>query len=509
MHMPHNHLFAFIIIVLITGLAACLIEPPIEEVSRDPTIDIEATVEARLAQKRIFAATVEAGVMNRISGQSKLPSTKSKAQEPDILPLGTDLPITPTPTICTLSDESIVKSGWSGRGRAANSCNFCSCDNGILGCTKMACANQEDSVLSAPSSTPQLRVTAVLLPTATIQPEPEREQYQKGLQYLDIEEYDQAIKQFTEALNLDPEHKLSYFKRGYAYNESGRYEMALKDYSSVIRLDPNEPNAYQNKGWAYMQLDQYSKAIFAFDKAISLNLTYALAYFNRGKAYDHLGKYEKGDPDFKKACLLLWELCTKRCDAKQRESEHEFSGDAPGKLVTAWVNGEKVGEVKPMGSNRAQPNPYLMRIAICTNQRISLEDSTISFQIDGIQAEQQSVLIGDKRERLELRLPSLVPTPTVEPTIARSYCEYNMVVNVGHKYFRGYTARFKIGSLWADQTIVLRTAGYDILDLTYGRKTSGTNQPLFWTVAMLEQSTSTPSPTSHRHLDLLQLPGRQ
>ena len=146
----HRSLFIIIIAVLMTGSIGCLVNPSEKHVSLAPTVDIEATVEARLAQERTIEATVEARVMDRSSGQSNSPSTNSKSQEPDILPSVTELPITSTPRVCTLSDESIVKSGWSGSGRAANSCNFCSCNDGILGCTEMACAKQEDSVLSDP-----------------------------------------------------------------------------------------------------------------------------------------------------------------------------------------------------------------------------------------------------------------------------------------------------------------------------------------------------------------------
>mmetsp|Transcript_50132 Transcript_50132/g.119331 ORF Transcript_50132/g.119331 Transcript_50132/m.119331 type:complete len:114 (-) Transcript_50132:272-613(-) len=42
------------------------------------------------------------------------------------------------PTRCTLADGSQVESGW--HGLDSDGCNTCGCNNGMLACTLMACA---------------------------------------------------------------------------------------------------------------------------------------------------------------------------------------------------------------------------------------------------------------------------------------------------------------------------------------------------------------------------------
>ena len=48
---------------------------------------------------------------------------------------------------CTLDDGTIVENGWSGSGTGDNWCNSCSCENGSLSCTEMACNQTLDSCL--------------------------------------------------------------------------------------------------------------------------------------------------------------------------------------------------------------------------------------------------------------------------------------------------------------------------------------------------------------------------
>ena len=43
---------------------------------------------------------------------------------------------------CTLSDGTIVPSGWSGSGVGNNWCNSCFCDNGMLSCTEIFCGSE-------------------------------------------------------------------------------------------------------------------------------------------------------------------------------------------------------------------------------------------------------------------------------------------------------------------------------------------------------------------------------
>ena len=46
------------------------------------------------------------------------------------------------PLGCTLADGSTVDHGWQGNDRGSNFCNSCSCTDGGLSCTEMYCGDQ-------------------------------------------------------------------------------------------------------------------------------------------------------------------------------------------------------------------------------------------------------------------------------------------------------------------------------------------------------------------------------
>ena len=76
------------------------------------------------------------------------------------------------------------------------------------------------------------------------------EAYNRGLEYLEYNEPDQAILAFTDALKLNPRHTHAYFARGCAWAERGNFEKAIADYSEAIRLDPKYAAAYSNRAAA-------------------------------------------------------------------------------------------------------------------------------------------------------------------------------------------------------------------------------------------------------------------
>lgn len=63
------------------------------------------------------------------------------------------------------------------------------------------------------------------------------------------------------------------------------YQLAVKDYSEVIRLDPKFAQAYAARGSAFIVLGQFDNAIQDLNKAIQLNPKNYLAYELRGSAY--------------------------------------------------------------------------------------------------------------------------------------------------------------------------------------------------------------------------------
>jgi Tfp pilus assembly protein PilF len=80
------------------------------------------------------------------------------------------------------------------------------------------------------------------------------EAYNRGLEYLDYNEPDQAVAAFTEALHLNPRHVHAWFARGCAWAERRDPERAVADYTEALRLDSGYAAAYLNRATAYEQI---------------------------------------------------------------------------------------------------------------------------------------------------------------------------------------------------------------------------------------------------------------
>ena len=121
----------------------------------------------------------------------------------------------------------------------------------------------------------------------------------KGNSYFDKEKWDEAIAEYSTAIEIDPENAQAYGNRGASYAEKGMYEESISDYSTAIDLDPQNAILYYNRAIAYNYLAEYEKAIADCSTVIDdLELRNNWAYFQRGIAYFALNRYNEALNDF-------------------------------------------------------------------------------------------------------------------------------------------------------------------------------------------------------------------
>jgi tetratricopeptide (TPR) repeat protein len=99
----------------------------------------------------------------------------------------------------------------------------------------------------------------------------------------------------------EPREKLAtaFDNRGVAYRRKGQYDRALQDYEQAIQLNPSNATAYNNRGIIYRINGDYARAIADYDEAIWLkNGDFPAAYYNRALAYADKGEYELSLRDF-------------------------------------------------------------------------------------------------------------------------------------------------------------------------------------------------------------------
>ncbi len=98
-------------------------------------------------------------------------------------------------------------------------------------------------------------------------------------------DYDEAVVNYSRALELDPENEEIYYNRGMAYKKLRQYNEAIDDYSQAILLNPDYSRAYNNRGATYRKLKEFDRASNDYKKAIEKDPKNARAYYNRSKIF--------------------------------------------------------------------------------------------------------------------------------------------------------------------------------------------------------------------------------
>jgi len=131
-----------------------------------------------------------------------------------------------------------------------------------------------------------------------------KELYKQGIKYYEKTEYEQAIKLFSQAININPEYANAYNSRGDAYYRLGKYEKSQQDSSAAIRHNPNDANAYYDRGFSLYSIGEYNGAIIDYNQAIKINPEYANAYYGRGLARFQIKENRKAIADLNQAIAI-------------------------------------------------------------------------------------------------------------------------------------------------------------------------------------------------------------
>ncbi|MEH2402363.1 tetratricopeptide repeat protein [Nostoc sp.] len=117
-------------------------------------------------------------------------------------------------------------------------------------------------------------------------------------------EYQNAIANFNQALELKYSDIDLYYKRGLAHYQIGDYEAAIADYSQAIQMNLHDAKSYNKRGLALSHLGRLEEAINDYTQAIIINPNVAVAYKNRAEARSHLGDNQGAIEDYTQAIKI-------------------------------------------------------------------------------------------------------------------------------------------------------------------------------------------------------------
>jgi tetratricopeptide (TPR) repeat protein len=127
----------------------------------------------------------------------------------------------------------------------------------------------------------------------------------KGNEHYDKKEYEEAIKNYDKAIELDPKYSDPWNNKGISLAILGKDEEAIECFDKALAIDPNYVLAWNNKGNALTNLGKYNEAIECYDKAIQIKPDDAMGWYNKGNVLGKLlGKYNEAIECFDKALAI-------------------------------------------------------------------------------------------------------------------------------------------------------------------------------------------------------------
>ncbi len=94
--------------------------------------------------------------------------------------------------------------------------------------------------------------------------------YNQGNAHFELGQWDQAIADYSKAVELDPKYALARYRRGDAYCNLKQWDKAIVDYTKAIELEPNEGGLWNTLGIAHYRAGHWQAALAALKKSMEL-----------------------------------------------------------------------------------------------------------------------------------------------------------------------------------------------------------------------------------------------
>lgn len=123
----------------------------------------------------------------------------------------------------------------------------------------------------------------------------------KGYEILKNDNYIDASKKFTKALEINPKNKFALLLRAFSKKEMKNYESSLKDLNKIIEIDSEYNAAIVLRAWVHINLGNYPEAIDDYSQLIAYDTYLKDSYGNRGFLKDIMKDIEGACSDWQKA----------------------------------------------------------------------------------------------------------------------------------------------------------------------------------------------------------------
>jgi len=117
--------------------------------------------------------------------------------------------------------------------------------------------------------------------------------------YHDLRKFDEAIRYFNKAIEIDPLFKEIYNQLAYVYNNMGDFEKSIWAINKYISLAPDEANPYDTRGDLYAYNGKLDQAIESYKKALEIKPEFTASLGKLGHMYLFKREYAKAESYYK------------------------------------------------------------------------------------------------------------------------------------------------------------------------------------------------------------------
>lgn len=127
---------------------------------------------------------------------------------------------------------------------------------------------------------------------------------QRALVHFNLGRTQEALADWSKALELGPRNPKSWLNRGCAHRSLGDLDTALADLSRAIELGPRMPQPWRERAETYRLLGRHANGLADASKGIELAREDAQSWHMRACVYADLGQWAKAASDWRKAVEL-------------------------------------------------------------------------------------------------------------------------------------------------------------------------------------------------------------
>jgi serine/threonine protein kinase/tetratricopeptide (TPR) repeat protein len=123
--------------------------------------------------------------------------------------------------------------------------------------------------------------------------------YWLGRIYYGLRQFEESIRYWNQAIEIDPLYKTVYNDLSYAYHKIGDFEKSIWAMNKYISLAPDEANPYDTRGDLYAWNGKLDQAIQSYKKALEIKPDFYLSLAKLGDMYLFKREYATAESCYK------------------------------------------------------------------------------------------------------------------------------------------------------------------------------------------------------------------